>query len=99
MRPRSDRRGGAAGGSPPRQTAAYIVIVEERIETHLAGRSPCLYISPPQLRTSALALVQLHIGYAPHDLDTGPWRIAVPGGEREIRLQRCLASGQARLDI
>src|SRR5215211_5547996 len=74
-------------------------VVEERIETHLAGRSPCLYISPPQLHTSALEIVRLLLSRPAEEVGTGPWRTAIAGGERELRLQPCLSHGQVRLDL
>jgi hypothetical protein len=86
----SDRPHRAAGSRPPRDPATYIVIVEEQIEPRLACRAPCFYLSPPQLRPSALALVRLLLGRPTQEIGTGPSRTAIAGGEREIRLQRCL---------
>jgi hypothetical protein len=96
---RSENLDSAAGLRPPREPATYIVIVEEQIEPRLACRAPCFYISPPQLRPSALALVRLLLGRPTQEIGTGPWRTAIAGGERAIRLQRCLKNGQARLDL
>jgi hypothetical protein len=100
----SDRRHRAAGSRPPREPATYIVIVEEEIEPRLACRAPCFYIiSPPQLRPAAAAPERAGACPAsarpPQEIGTGPWRTAIAGGEREIRLQRCLNDGQARLDL
>jgi hypothetical protein len=96
---RSDNVDRAAGMRPPREPATYIVIVEDHIERHLAGRTPCLYISPPQLRTSARALVRLLLSQPTQKLGDGPWRIAIAGGEREIRLLRSSRDGQVALDV
>src|SRR5215212_8624885 len=99
MTSRSENLDSAAGICPPREPAHYVVIVEEHIERHLAGRSPCLYISPPQLYWSARALIRLLLGRPTQELGAGPWRMAIAGGEREIRLQPCRIDGQARLAI
>ena len=95
----SDNVDRAAGMRPPRELAHYIVIVEDHIERHLAGRAPCLYISPPQLRTSARALVRLLLSQPTQTLGDGPWRIAIAGGEREIRLLHSSREGQVALDV
>jgi hypothetical protein len=96
---RSENLDSAAGMRSPREPAHYVVIVEEHIERHLAGRSPCLYISPPQLRTSARALVRLLLGRPTQELGDGPWRIAIAGGEREIRLLHSSRDGQVALEF
>jgi hypothetical protein len=96
---RSDVSHSAAGTCPPRTPAQYVVVVEEHIDRELAGRSPCLYISPPQLRTSALALVRLLLSRSDDQLGDGPWRMAVAGGERTIRMLRTSGRGQVALDV
>jgi hypothetical protein len=99
MTSRSDGSDSAAGTRPPRGSVQYVVIVEEHIERRLAARSPCLYISPPQLRTSALALVRLLLGRPDTELGDGPWRMAIAGGDREIRVLRSSSGGQVTLDV
>jgi len=96
---RSENVDSAAGTRPPRGPVYYVVIVEEHIVRELAGRSPCLYISPPQLRMSALSLVRLLVGRPTEDLADGPWRMAIAGGEREIRVLRSSSGGQVALDV
>ena len=96
---RSENLDSAAGMRPPRQPGHYVVIVEEHIERRLAGRSPCRYISPPQLPSSARALVGLLLGRPTQKLGDGPWRIAIAGGEREIRLLRPSRDGHLAPDV
>jgi hypothetical protein len=91
----SENLDSAAGMRSPREPAHYVVIVER----HLAGRSPCVYISPSQLRTSAWALVRLLLGRPTQELGDGPWRIAIAGGEREVRLLHSSPDGQVALDF
>ena len=96
---RSEVAHSAAGTRPPRTPIQYVVVVEEHIEPKLAGRSPCLYISPPQLRTSAMALVGLLLSRSDDELGEGPWRMAIVGGERTIRMHRTCGRGQIALDL
>jgi hypothetical protein len=95
----SDGPDSASGLRPPRTPSHYVVIVEEHIERQLAGRAPCFYVSPPQPRMSALALVGLLLGRAVDDARKRPWRSAIAGGEREIRVLPSRPDGQVGLPI
>jgi hypothetical protein len=65
----------------------YVVRVEDAISAALAGHAGHAYLSPPQSREQALALVALLAG----DSATRPpegdrWTLAVAGGRRRIAL-------------
>lgn len=67
----------------------YVVEVDDRRQPDLAGHSGCRYTSPPQPADQALGLVRLLLGCppAPPELSDGPWRVAVAGGLRTIRVR------------
>jgi hypothetical protein len=70
----------------------FTVEVEDRFSPGLTGRHDRAYVSPPQPRDQALTLAALLLDAGP-DLDgEGPWRKAIAGGRRTVRL--VVASGQ-----
>ena len=77
----------------------YVVEVDDRCERQLVGHSGCSYASPPQPATQALALVRALLGCPQQNLHVqdSPWRLAIAGGRRTIRLHRADAAGQLRL--
>ena len=77
----------------------YIVEVDDRCQPQLVGHSGCSYASPPQPAVQALALVRALLGCPQHDLRVGdsPWRSAIAGGNRTIRLHAAHADGQLHL--
>jgi len=63
-----------------------VVVVEESVSEPLAGRAGCPYVSPPQPREQAMALVALLLGTAsPREGET--WTRAIAGGRRRIALR------------
>lgn len=66
-------------------------------DAHLAGMSACWnYSSPPQPLEQALSLVAVLLG-GPPELprpEDSPWRQAIAGGRRDIRLHRAHSDGQ-----
>ncbi len=77
----------------------YVVEVDDRCEPRLTGHGGCSYASPPQPATQALALVRLLLGCPQEELRVagGPWRCAIAGGKRTIRLHATAADGQLHL--
>jgi hypothetical protein len=64
----------------------FAVEVEDRFSPGLTGRHDRVYVSPPQSRDDALTLAALLLDAGP-DLDgDGPWRKAIAGGRRTVRL-------------
>lgn len=73
----------------------YTVHVDDRFSAGLTGRHDRAYVSPPQSRESALTLAALLLDTGP-DLDgVGPWRKAIAGGRRTVRLVEAAASVSA----
>ena len=74
----------------------YIVELDDQCDYRLVGHSGCSYTSPPQPAGQALALVRALLGCAQLALepDDAPWKAAIAGGNRVIRLHRARADGQ-----
>ncbi len=62
----------------------YVVHVIDTLAEPLGGTA-ANYVSPPQPRADAVALAQLLLQAPP--AGDGPWRRAVPGGQRTITLE------------
>ena len=75
----------------------YVVHVDDAAETRLVGDSGCSYVSPPQPRAQALALVRMLLGCVEPGGD-GPWGLAIAGGRRTIALLPAQPDGQLVLD-
>ena len=77
----------------------YIVEVDDHCQPQLVGHSGCSYASPPQPAVQALALVRALLGCPQYELRVadGPWRCAIAGGNRTIRLHTAHADGQLHL--
>ncbi len=77
----------------------YIVEVHDRCFAQLAGHDGCSYASPPQGEEHALTLVRVLLGCPQRALALadGPWRAAIPGGQRHIRIHTALPDGQLHL--
>jgi hypothetical protein len=77
----------------------YIVEVDDRCNAQLVGHNGCSYASPPQPAAQALALVRALLGCPQNALGVheSPWRHAIAGGIRTIRLHHAPASGQLTL--
>jgi hypothetical protein len=77
----------------------YVVEVDDRCDPHLVGHTGCAYASPPQPAVQALALVRTLLGcpQIPLAVHEAPWRQAIAGGTRTIRLHRADAGGQLRI--
>ncbi len=77
----------------------YIVEVDDRCNAQLVGHTGCSYASPPQPAPQALALVRALLGYPQNLLGVhaSPWRHAIAGGTRTIRLHPASAGGQLTL--
>ena len=74
----------------------YVVEVEDRRNEGLAGHAGTTYVSPAQSRAQALALVHVLLGRSGGEiaLTDGPWRLAIAGGSRVIRVHAARADGQ-----
>lgn len=73
----------------------YVVEVNDRCLEQLAGHTGCSYASPPQPAAQALALVRVLLA-SPHvqlSVVDSPWRRAIAGGRRTVRLHRSSADG------
>ncbi len=78
----------------------YVVRVEDHVAQGLSGHEGCRYVSPPQARRHALALVRVLMGCPAQPIDGhGPWRSAIAGGQRTISLQPAQPDGQLLLDV
>jgi hypothetical protein len=64
----------------------YRVEVEDRFSPGLTGRHDRVYSSPPQPRDEALTLAALLLDAGPDLEGDGPWRKAIAGGRRTVRL-------------
>ncbi len=66
----------------------FVVHVLEQTNRVLAGRDGCEYLSPPQPRPDALALVALLLGCPAQPTDPrDSWTHAVAGGRRTVTIQ------------
>ena len=92
----SHSHGPATGAEPATNGTAsaiaapglYVVDLRDDVNAELAGHAGCAYVSPPQPREQALALVAVLLGSAvvpPDNRDT--WTRAVAGGQRTIALR------------
>ena len=79
--------------------ALYIVEVNDNCVEQLAGHTGCSYASPPQPAVQALALVRVLLDCPQHPLDTTqtPWKRAIAGGQRTVRLHAATPAGQLSL--
>ncbi len=77
----------------------YVVEVQDRCLAALAGHAGCFYASPPQSEPQALTLVRVLLGcpQRPLSIADAPWRAAIPGGQRHIRIHPALPDGQLHL--
>jgi hypothetical protein len=83
--------------SPDADSRLYVVEVDDHCQEQLAGHDGCAYRSPPQPAAQALALVRalLACPQAHLTVDEGPWRRAITGGRRTVRLHRANDAEQA----
>jgi hypothetical protein len=72
-----------------------VVVVEESISAALAGHEGCSYVSPPQPRAQALALVALLLG-CPTALEPAreTWTQPIAGGQRTIAVRAAERHGR-----
>jgi hypothetical protein len=68
-------------------TAAWIVHATDAINVEIAGHHGTDYVSPPQPRDAALALVALLVGPMPADAERNRWTVAIAGGRRTVTLE------------
>jgi hypothetical protein len=73
----------------------YAVEVEDRFSPGLTGRSDRDYVSPPQPRDAALTLAALLLDAGSQPDGDGPWRRAIAGGRRTVRLRAMPSAGGA----
>jgi hypothetical protein len=64
----------------------FQVEVADRFTPGLTGRGDRDYVSPPQPRDAALALAALLLDAGATPDGDGPWRRALAGGRRTVRL-------------
>ena len=69
----------------------YVVHVDDAVETRLVGDSGCSYVSPPQPRAQALALVRMLLGCAEPAGDGG-WRSPAAGARSRCSRRNRMAS-------
>lgn len=68
--------------------AVYLVHVTDSRLPALAGQEGVQYASPrPQYQLDALLLVSLLLGTSSLPTMPGPWRRAIPGGQRTVWLE------------
>ncbi|HTU31193.1 MAG TPA: hypothetical protein VMF07_17515 [Solirubrobacteraceae bacterium] len=75
----------------------YVVEVEDHRDEGLAGHGGAAYVSPAQPPDQALALVRILLGRRAAceiELSDGPWRLAIAGGSRVIKVHAARADGQ-----
>jgi hypothetical protein len=75
----------------------YVVEVEDQRDEGLAGHGGTAYVSPAQPGEQALALVRILLGRRSEcgiELADGPWRLAIAGGSRVIKVHAARADGQ-----
>jgi hypothetical protein len=72
----------------PADDQLVVVVVEESISAALAGHEGGSYVSPPQPREQALALVAMPLGCpAAVEPERGDWTQPIAGGQRTIALR------------
>jgi hypothetical protein len=67
-------------------TPGWIVLVTDAINVEIAGHHGTDYVSSPQSRDAALALVALLVGPTPADAERNRWTVAIAGGRRTVAL-------------
>lgn len=79
-----------ANGRASAEAASLIIVrVEDVIDPTLAGRTGCVYQSPPQSREQAPELVRLLLGWRSEQPDGElRWVAAVAGGRRTVTVER-----------
>ncbi len=77
----------------------FIVEVADVCEPSLVGHTGGAYASPPQPAEQALALIRVLLGSPPVELRIGggPWRCAIAGGRRTVRVLAAQPDGQLTL--
>jgi hypothetical protein len=68
-------------------TPGWIVLARDAINVEIAGHHGTDYVSPPQSRDAALALVALLVGPTPADAERNRWTVAIAGGRRTVALE------------
>jgi hypothetical protein len=66
---------------------AWTVRATDAINVEIAGHHGSEYVSPPQSRDAALALVALLVGPTPADAERTHWTVAIAGGRRIVALE------------
>jgi hypothetical protein len=64
----------------------YVVTVRDDVDARIAGHDGVAYVSPPQPRADALALIALLLGGPASAGGHARWTHAVAGGRRTITL-------------
>ena len=74
----------------------YVVEVEDHRDEGLAGHSGTTYVSPAQPHDQAVALIRILLGRSACEIELtgGPWRLAIAGGSRLIKVHAARADGQ-----
>ena len=67
--------------------SAWIVHAADTVNAEIAGHPGRDYVSPPQPREAALALVALLVGHTPGDRSSTRWTVAIAGGRRTVELE------------
>jgi hypothetical protein len=77
----------------------WVVEVNDDRDPQLTDGRASHYHSPPQPLHQALELVAVLLGgpEVPPARDDSPWRVAIAGGRRNVRLHPARADGQLRL--
>lgn len=66
---------------------SWVLRVRDLVDERIAERESSEYISPPQARGEAVALVALLIGPTPADDERDRWTVAIAGGRRIVSLE------------
>jgi hypothetical protein len=69
--------------------ARWIITITDHQVPALVGGGGNHYCSPPHTDEQAKALLRLLLDGGREPGDRGPWRCAIPGGQRQITLRRC----------
>ncbi len=72
--------------SHPIHSRTYRVLVCDQLTPGLSGGQSRRYESPPQTEQQARALLGILVGAGSAD-HAGPWRHAIPGGQRIVELR------------
>jgi hypothetical protein len=65
----------------------YRVVVTDHLQPALVEHDGVSYRSLPQSREHALALARALVGRSQVSDEQGPWRQALPGGTRTVRIE------------